>query len=79
MQAGRLEVESIPVMVHGQPGASALGITVGRLGEIHLLVRPEDYAIAVDILQPEEYMELTDISDPVVYIEPHEDENHATE
>ena len=68
LQAGRLEVESIPVMVQGQPGASAFGITVGRLGEIHVLVRPEDCEMALDILEPEEHLELSDTSDSIIYL-----------
>ena len=79
LQAGRLEVESIPVMVQGQPGASAFGITVGHFGEIHVLVRPEDYEMALDILEPEEYPELPNTSDSVIYLDADENDDNVSE
>lgn len=76
IQAGRLEVEAIPVMVHGQPGASALGITIGTLGEIHVLVRPQDYDTALEILEAEDHPELPDTSNAVIYRGTSEQDHH---
>ncbi len=52
--AGHLKHENIPHLVHTQPGASAIGITLGRMGEIKVLVRPEDYDEAVALLFPDD-------------------------
>ncbi|MEO1669010.1 MAG: DUF2007 domain-containing protein [Chloroflexota bacterium] len=52
--SGRLEHEGIPNMVHVQPGASAMGITIGMMGEIKVLVAPPHYDAAMDILFPED-------------------------
>ena len=40
---GRLQVEGIQALVYRQPGAAALGITIGVLGSVTVLVRPADY------------------------------------
>lgn len=48
--AGLLETAGIPVIVQQEPAGSALGITVGLLGEVKVVVRPEDYERALDIL-----------------------------
>lgn len=48
--AGLLETEGIPVLVQQEPAGSALGITVGILGEVKVVVRPQDYQRALDIL-----------------------------
>jgi hypothetical protein len=66
--AGRLESEGIPAMVHQMPGANALGITVGVLGEITVLVQEQDYATAMAILEPNEPDELADSTDDVRYL-----------
>jgi hypothetical protein len=58
--AGRLESEGIPAMVHQMPGANALGIRIGSLGEITVLVRAEDYATALMILEPDALADSTD-------------------
>jgi hypothetical protein len=51
--AGRLHSEDIPAMVHQEAGASAIGITLGRLGEVKVLVNPGDYERALAILETE--------------------------
>jgi hypothetical protein len=66
--AGRLKVEGIQAMVYRQPGAAALGITIGRLGSITVLVRPPDYERALMILEPDELEELPDTTDDITYI-----------
>ena len=70
IQAGRLKVESISTMVHHQLGASAFGITVGKLGEIHVLVHPQDYDPALDILESEVFPELPSNTENIIYLDP---------
>lgn len=48
--AGRLATERIRTWVHQEPVARAFGIYVGSLGEVKVLVHPEDYARARAIL-----------------------------
>lgn len=51
--AGRLRSEGIQALVHQQAGASAMGIHIGQLGEVRVLVHPDDYENALTILNPE--------------------------
>ncbi len=51
---GKLRAHDVPVMIHQEAGATALGITLGNLGEIKLLVSPADYDQAVALLYPED-------------------------
>lgn len=48
--AGLLETNGVPALVHQEPAGSAMGITIGLLGEVKVAVRPEDYERALDIL-----------------------------
>jgi hypothetical protein len=66
--AERLKVDGIPAMVHRQPGASALGILVGSLGEITILVREPDYQQALLMLEPDEPDALPDTIDKISYL-----------
>lgn len=67
--AGRLHVEGIHAVVYRQPGAAALGITIGMLGAITVLVRPEDYERALTLLEPDDYLEeLPNTTDDVTYL-----------
>lgn len=50
---GKLRAYDIPAMIHQEAGASAIGITLGNLGEIKILVSPADYERAAELLQPE--------------------------
>ena len=52
--AGRLNTSHIETIVQGQPGASSFGFTLGNWGEIKVLVSPEDYERALEMLFPEE-------------------------
>ncbi len=52
--AGRLRAEGIESMVQGEAGASALGFTIGNWGEVRVLVSPEDYSHAMDLLFPDD-------------------------
>lgn len=65
--AGRLEAEGIPALIHQEPGASAMGIHIGRLGEIKLLVRPDDYEAALAILAPVEPDSLPDDASRIIF------------
>ncbi len=47
---GRLETEGIKAFVHQEPAGRAYGLTIGTLGEITVLVSPEDYDQATAIL-----------------------------
>ena len=66
--AGRLKVEGIQAVVYRQPGAAALGITIGMLGSITVLVRPSDYERSISILEPDYLEELPDTTDDITYI-----------
>ena len=66
--AGRLQVEGIQAVVYRQPGAAALGITIGRLGSVTVLVKPVDYERALSILEPDELDELPNTTDDITYI-----------
>jgi len=48
--AGRLQSEGIHAWVHQEPMGSAIGITVGPLGEVRVLVNEADFEAALDIL-----------------------------
>lgn len=66
--AGRLEVEGIRAFVYRQPGAGALGIMVGTLGEITVLVHPAQYESALLLLEPDDALdELPESTDDVIY------------
>lgn len=65
--AGRLETEGIATFIHREPGANALGIHIGRLGEIKVLVRPADYELAQAILYPDQPDALPDDTQRIVY------------
>jgi hypothetical protein len=53
--AGRLQSEGIPTFVHQEPVGRAYGFSVGPLGEVKVLVNPEDYDQAVAILDADAY------------------------
>lgn len=66
--AGKLRTYDIDSMIHTVPGASAIGITIGNLGEINILIHPSDYDRAHDILFPEDVNQLEGNTDKVQYI-----------
>jgi hypothetical protein len=72
--SGKLRAEDIQTMVHTEPGASAIGITIGNLGEIKVLVSPDDYDRALDILEHDDYDQLEDNTDAIQYIWEDDDE-----
>lgn len=65
---GKLQANDIPAMLHQEAGATALGITLGNLGEIKLLVSPADYEQAVDLLFTENDDQLEANSDKIQLI-----------
>lgn len=50
--AGRLKHEGIMAILDHMPGMSAFGLTLGSWGEVRVLVHPNDYDLALDILNP---------------------------
>ena len=48
--AGLLESEGIPTLVQQESLGRSTGITIGSLGEVRVMVRPQDYETALDIL-----------------------------
>ena len=68
--AGRLQHEGIPAMVHTQTGAGAIGITIGRLGEVTVLVNFSDYERALTILDVSGPEELPDNTDDISFLWP---------
>jgi hypothetical protein len=74
LMAGHLRSEGIEPYVHAQPGASAIGITLGTFGGISVLVRPSDYDRAMDVLFPETPDELPDDPGDYIVLEPEEDD-----
>lgn len=72
--AGRLQHEGIPHYVHSQPGMSAMGITIGMMGAIQVLVKPEDYDDALDILFPNDDDDAPELPGADVYIDELDDE-----
>ncbi|GAB4531446.1 MAG: hypothetical protein OHK0046_52240 [Anaerolineae bacterium] len=73
--AGRLQTEGIPAMVDFMAGRDAIGLTIGRWGEVRVLVHPEDYEVAQRILfdAPDVLPEGDD--DDVIYYDDTEDDD----
>jgi len=65
--AGRLQFEGIMSLINYALGASALGITIGSLGEVSIVVHPDDYERALQILGPDGFDELPDTTDDESY------------
>lgn len=65
--AGKLQSEGIPAMIHQQAGASAMGITVGAIGEITVLVYEADYELALDVIALEPPDILSDEVDRTIF------------
>jgi len=66
--SGKLQTFDVPSMVHTVPGASAMGITIGNLGEIKVLIHPNDYDNAEKILFGNDSQQLEENTDKVQYI-----------
>ena len=48
---GRLEAEGIPARIHQEPAGVAIGLTIGTLGQAHVLVPEPRAAEALRILE----------------------------
>ena len=55
-------------MIHQEAGATALGITLGNLGEIKVLVSPEDYEEAAALLYQEDADQIEASNDKIQLI-----------
>jgi len=72
---GKLESEGIPSMVQRESVAGALGLTVGRIGQVNVLILEKDYNEAYAILfddapaDPQLYS-----GDDYIYLESEEDD-----
>ncbi|MCY4062843.1 MAG: DUF2007 domain-containing protein [Chloroflexi bacterium] len=67
---GKLRVHDIPAMIHQEAGATAIGITLGNLGEIKILVSPADYDRAAALLFPEDAEQIEAINDRIQLVWP---------
>ncbi len=65
--SGRLKHEGIENVVDHMAGRSAIGITIGSLGEIRILVHEQEYEHALDILDPEEPDALSADNDQMIF------------
>lgn len=81
---GRLENEGIPAMIHEEPGHQALGIYIGRFGELKVLVHESQADDAQSILdfifiEADEHdtMELKALDDSLIWNENDFDEGEA--
>jgi hypothetical protein len=62
--AGRLQFEGIPALVNAPIGSAAMGIDMGA---IHVLVHPQNYELALEILEPQPLDELPETTDNITY------------
>ena len=65
---GMLQANDVPAMIHQEAGATALGITLGNLGEIKVLVSSEEYERAAALLYPDEKDEIEANNDKIQLI-----------
>jgi hypothetical protein len=77
--AGRLEVEGIKSFIQREALGGIFGITYGALGNVNVVVNPADYDRALSIIEPDELYALSDDNDEIVYLDPHLDDDDATE
>lgn len=71
--AGRLQSENILTITQQAPGATALGITFGNLGEINILVHPENYEKALNILELPDLPALPEDTNQIIYLDKDDD------
>ena len=74
---GKLRTNDIPAMIHQEAGATAIGITLGNLGEIKILVSPADYDRAVELLLPKDAARMEANNDRIQLIWPDDAENET--
>ena len=71
---GRLRASDIPAMIHQEAGASAIGLTLGNLGEVKILVSPADYEGAAALLRGDRAEPIEANNDRIQLIWPHDAE-----
>lgn len=71
---GKLRAHDIPAMIHQEAGATAIGITLGNLGEIKILVSPADYERAAALLIPEDAERIEATNDRIQLVWPDDGE-----
>lgn len=65
---GRLVSEGIAAIVQREAVAGAIGLSVGRLGQVNVLVKPDDYELAHRILNtPPNEPQLRDTNQKITY------------
>ena len=62
---GKLQTHEVPAMIHQEAGATALGITLGNLGEVKILVAPADLERAIAILDTETDAQIESSNDKI--------------
>ena len=67
---GKLRSFDIPAMLHQEAGATAIGITLGNLGEIKILVAPADYDRATELLFANDAQQVEAKTDRIQFIWP---------
>jgi len=72
--AGRLKVEGINSFIQRESLAGILGIAYGALGEVNVVVSPDDYDRALVLLEPDELPALSDDNDEIIYYSSHPDD-----
>ncbi len=72
--AGKLRANDIDSLIHQEPIAAALGLTLGSLGEIKILVPPADYDEAAALLYPEDADLIEANNDQIQLIWPDDDD-----
>jgi hypothetical protein len=65
MLAGRLEAEGIPTQMWQEGAGKAYGLTVGQLGEVHVLVPEAEWERARAIEAADYSHTLPDYDDPI--------------
>jgi hypothetical protein len=65
--AGRLKHEGIMAILDYMAGMGAIGISIGNMGEVRVLVHPNDYPLAQDILFPDVDNALVEGDEDTIY------------
>jgi hypothetical protein len=77
--AGRLKVEGIQSFIQRESLAGIFGIAYGPLGEVNVVVNPDDYDRALALLEPDELHTLSDDNDEIIYYSYHPDDKDDAE
>ena len=78
--AGRLKHEGIMAILDHMTGRDAIGITLGNWGEVKVLVHPQEYEMALEILDPGSAYELPEGDNgDILYMDPWDDDDNIDE